>query len=99
MNTARQYRATHVFSHQELIAELESGVSGRIADALVASVRYGEDWRWVQEICLAFLTSDDVRVRWAASITLVGNLWGRPSTNVSIWRCRWINGTNNQDGK
>jgi uncharacterized membrane-anchored protein len=67
------HRAPPVFTHAELVAELESGDSSRVADGLASAVRYDEDWRWVQEECLKFLHGSRVPVRWAAA-TCLGDL-------------------------
>lgn len=69
----RTYREPPVFTHAELVGELNSGDPNRIANALTSAVRHDNDWRWVQNECLKFLQHSDVAVRWAAA-TCLGDL-------------------------
>jgi hypothetical protein len=67
------YRAAPVFTRAELNEALESDEPDRIAEALASAVRYEDDWSWTQELCLKFLKSPDVQIRWAAA-TCLGDL-------------------------
>lgn len=73
MPDERTYREPPVFTHSELVEELNSGDSNRIVNALVSAVRHDDDWLWVQNECLKFLQYSDVVVRWAAA-TCLGDL-------------------------
>ncbi len=60
-------------TRSELNRLLESGNPKEIADALYSASRYDEDWKWSQDLCLRFLDSEHVHVRWAAA-TCLGDL-------------------------
>ena len=44
-----------------------------VAEALYSATYHDEDWKWVQGLCLQFLKSEHVQIRWAAA-TCLGNL-------------------------
>jgi hypothetical protein len=73
MSGDRIYREPPIFTRSELVAELNSGDSHRVADALVSAIRHEEDWQWAQEQCLMLLKAPAKEVRWAAA-TCLGDL-------------------------
>jgi hypothetical protein len=57
-------------SRGELEALIDSGNETAIIDALLSAAYYDPDWRWVQGICLRFLSHADLGVRSNAAICL-----------------------------
>ena len=70
MSSERVYREPPVFTHSELVEELNSGDPCRVADALVSAVRHDDDWLWVQDECLKLLKSPHATGRWVAATCL-----------------------------
>jgi len=68
-----KYEAVKPKTRNELINELESDDPRTVANALYAASRYEKDWKWVQDLCVRFLDSANVEVRWAAA-TCLGDL-------------------------
>jgi hypothetical protein len=68
-----KYEPVHPLTRKELISRLESDDPEVVANALYASTKYDEDWKWVQDQCLKRLKSSEVSVRWAAA-TCLGDL-------------------------
>ena len=62
-----QYKPAEVLTHEECVSALKSGNPNRITEALLGAVHYEQDWRWVQETCLRFLTSREISVRSSAA--------------------------------
>jgi hypothetical protein len=54
----------------ELLADSDPMV---VAEALYSATYHDADWKWVQGLCLQFLKSDHVPIRWAAA-TCLGDL-------------------------
>ncbi|SRR6266404_4097643 len=68
-----EYESVQPSTRNELISQLESNDPEAVATALYSASKYDEDWKWVQDQCLKFLNSPEVRVRWAAA-TCLGDL-------------------------
>ena len=68
--TDLKYRDITPFSQAEIEREFLSGEEERIAEALYSATCYYDDWRWAQDLCLAYITSPYVSVRWAAATCL-----------------------------
>ena len=68
-----KYEPVHPVTRKDLIIRLESDDPEVVANALYASTKYDEDWKWVQDQCLKRLKSSEVSVRWAAA-TCLGDL-------------------------
>ena len=71
--TDLQYEPVNPATRAELIERLQSGDPQVVAKALHAATRYGNDWKWAQNLCVEGLRSPEVAVRWAAA-TCLGDL-------------------------
>jgi hypothetical protein len=60
-------------SRDAAAVEIASGDPMRVAEALVSLAFFEEDWRWVQEICLAHFSSAEASVRSIAA-TCIGHV-------------------------
>ena len=70
MNGEMRYQPARVFTHDELVCELESGDPQRMADALISAVSYDDDTKWIQDTCLRLLSAPELAVRWSAATCL-----------------------------
>ena len=72
MNKPR-YEPVYPLSRREMILLIESGDPESVAKALYAAVKYENDWRWAQNLCVKELKSPATSIRWAAA-TCLGDL-------------------------
>ena len=68
-----KYEEVQQLSRDDIEQALASGEETRMADALYSATRFSEDWRWPQKLCLDFVTSPHLLVRWAA-VTCLGDI-------------------------
>ena len=68
-----KYEPIAFATERDLQDRLESVKSEIVAEALHAVAKRGEDWKSVQDTCLAALTSPRLPIRWAAA-TCLGDL-------------------------
>lgn len=68
-----KYQAVQPQTKQEAEAAFAQGTRAESSDALLGVTSYGEDWRWVQTACLAWLDRADSGVQWTA-IQCLGHL-------------------------
>jgi hypothetical protein len=68
-----RYEPVEPRTREELARMFDSNDGSCIAAALYSAAYHDSDWRWVQSQCLRYLTSPDLRVRWAAA-TCLGDL-------------------------
>ena len=66
----QQFHEAPEILRKDALKAFASGESEQICKALVAVTIHDNDWRWVQEKCLEFLTSDDVDVSGLAATCL-----------------------------
>jgi GNAT superfamily N-acetyltransferase len=62
-----KYEALEFVPPESLESFVESGDPKLISKALYSATAHGDNWRWTQDHCLRFITSEHVRVRWTAA--------------------------------
>jgi hypothetical protein len=60
-------------SREDARRSFSSGDAEKICNALVSVTFHDQDWRWAQELCLGFLSSQDSRISGLAA-TCLGHL-------------------------
>ena len=60
------YREVPEYDRDTAIREIDSGVSERMVEALLALAFHNPDWHWVQDICIKYSNSSDANVRGVA---------------------------------
>ena len=82
--TDLKYEAVRPIAREELANWLASGDPQLVARALYSATKYEEDWSWVQDQCVASLSSPEVSIRWAAATCLGDLAFLRRPLNVDM---------------
>jgi hypothetical protein len=67
---AERYQEIFPMSRPELERLTDSGNDSAIIEGLLSAAYYDPDWRWVQNLCLRFLSSPDTGIRSNAATCL-----------------------------
>lgn len=76
------YQPVQPHTKEEAEATFAQGTRKPIIDALLGVTYYEEDWRWVQNACLALLDGPDPHIQWVAIQCL-----GHFITHLTLQEC------------